>query len=311
MKILVVTLPAQVAGMGHTVRCRELTRTAHEEGHNVASYSPAADWLNTMGKPPAQVLESARAELTGMIDGSSWRGAFRHGDKLDWVILDLPFSPADWVIGTAHNAGAKVCLLNGVGHDPQNGRTDLVIGQGFVEGVEYAGLEYVILRRELFTYVPWGGTRWFVWGGYNDPMGLLPMFGSAMRGTSAWLVEGSRKSTGHKFDDLSLHHRVVESTGNQVFRFMAGAPAACVAMGMICWELSTLRIPQYVFSATEGHLAFAKRMEDAGLVRAWDGIGLPEFAVFREFLSEPFQPTGERPDGNGARRVLGLMESIT
>lgn len=312
MKILIYRYPAEAAGLGHVFRCRVLADEAADRGHEVVTR------VQDVNKLP---------DMQEAMEG--------YGFIPDWLVVDVPGKPPDEPFEAAEAWGAKVCLLNGIGYEQDDARADLTIVQGLAEA-EHSGPKYVILRPELFTFQRWSTGRWFVFGGARGEMGLLSRFASACPDLPAYLIatrynfdrknlrfqfypefpiEG--KGDGFTFDKeawfrnevkLSSAHSIVRP-GTRVFRWMAEADRACVAMGMTVWELVALQVPAYVFSISEVHLAFARHMEEAGYLLAWPEVGLPENdEEFREFLARDYEPHGESPDGKGAERVLKLME---
>jgi hypothetical protein len=222
----------------------------------------------------------------------------------DWLVVDVPEVP-ECVYELAGERGVRVCQVNGVGYSRDDPRAALTIVQGYGEA-EFSGPEYVVLRPELFTYRHWATNSWFVWGGAADGMNLLPAFQEACPYWEATLVRPVLAQ--REMAALSAHHQAVKPAGDKIFSWMAQAGRACVAMGMAAWELAALRVPVYAFSATEGHLRFARRMEDAGLVLAYPKVGLPEPGGLRAFLELPFTPWGTPPDGKAAERIVRLME---
>jgi spore coat polysaccharide biosynthesis predicted glycosyltransferase SpsG len=92
-------------------------------------------------------------------------------------------------------------------------------------------------------------------------------------------------------------------------KLMVQCQQAIVHLGMTCWELAYLGIPQYIFTRSENHLIDAKRFEDMGLARAFPRVGLPDStAEWNSFIDYRFIPDGKRPDGKGAQRFLDALK---
>ena len=301
MKIVFVVYAKPEVGLGHWFRTLALADVANEAGHQV--------WLcgNRMARGIHnyyQIRENEPDDLYFVIEQI----------KPDCLVLDLQ----DKVPGYVYNIprkNMKIVVLNGVGREEED-QADLTIIQGFSDtqySKTFSGVEYIILRPELFKYPKIENPKsWFVFGGAADKMQLLAEFQHTMWDIQAnlWTTSFSPLNGVVNNDAHSLYrtdgYNIVNGT---MFAIMCLSKAACISMGMTAWELVAMGIPTYVFSWSEGHLAFAKQMEKNGLIKVWDGIGLPGFDLFRNFLLEnQFEITGDKPDEFGAQRVLKLME---
>lgn len=281
MKVLFYVFGDAKRGMGHLVRCEVLAEECRQRGY-------AVDFVESPTKGPEQI----ERELT-----LPWIP--------DWLVVDTPEDLPDELFDIARKNNIKTLLLNGDGHHTHEVKADLTIIQGFAENAQpHVGPDYVLLRPELFERTWHAGIRWMVFGGAADVMGLREVFDKACTKVHAFVLE-TAYSPRISVRNLLHHVRYVRET--EIFDFMFSCKAACVAMGMTAWELAALGVPTYVFSHTEMHLSFAKRMEAAGLVCAYPTVGLPSPAEMAAFLKTPFVPTGQRPDGHAAERILNLM----
>lgn len=289
MNIQFIVFSNPQTGQGHYFRCEALAKLALDNGHSISLIGDR--------KFPFLPRESFMH--------SDYKKEFVIWEEPDWVVTDLPFSP---VILTR----AKTCLLNGVGYELET-NYDLVIIQGFSnakgENV-FSGSRFVILRSDLLKYKRSAIDKtasWLVWGGSEDDMNLLSKF-SFVYGTL------------HRIEselDLWLHHsadkyeQLFQKTEypEQLLLNAGASKKACVAMGMIVWELIYLGVPTYVFSSTKKHLSFAKPLHDLGLIRAWYKVGIPKPREIKEFIEIPFKiSNNDRPDLLGANRILSLLE---
>ena len=131
--------------------------------------------------------------------------------------------------------------------------------------------------------------KWFVYGGGFDTLNLRRVF------IDRWIT-----------DDFTMP----VSSGN-FLEYSLDCNRACLAMGMIVWELLTIGLKCYVFSSSQKHLEFAQRMNKARLIRAYDRVGLPKNKdEFKDFLGGGFEMNeGLVPDGKATERIFDLMET--
>lgn len=276
MKGLIIAAAPHRFGLGHWTRANQLARAAAERGWDFSTVP------YTTGPAAQEAIQ---------------------GCDVDWLIFDIPEPVPDW----AFEGRWKVCILNGIGRDPEEERADLLVIQGLYPGVvpknAVAGPAYVILRPQIFLTKPSKLPVWLVWDGYLGGLGLHEAFARALPGIPAVHLLGLKPIPG-------LDSLCVRLQGDEVIPWLAAAWRACVAMGMIVWELVALRKPCHVFSASPLHLAFALEMAKAGLVMAWPEVGLPGQGDFTAFLAKA-APTPEPPpglDGYGAFRILDELE---
>lgn len=285
MKFVCFVLADPAHGLGHIRRCEALAQAALQRGHQfvlAANRAPAVGgWVEVQGVEDMEGLSRA-VELVGA----------------DWLIIDLEERVPEEVWSLAARYGVRTCLLSAVGRIENDAR------RADVAWVQDRA-ETVILRRDILEQVRRPSSRWFVFGGSADVLCLLARFTKVCADWDADLLV-----TDFMRYSLKPHGRLEVVQGDsRSLELLSGAGRACIHMGMTAWELAYFRVPTYVFSATPGHLAFARQMEGAGLVRAYPGVGLPRDDVdFREFLQIPFEPTGVPPDGRGADRLLAILE---
>lgn len=283
MKLLAFYIIGHGSGYGHMYRSRELMRTARAQGHDTAIV--CNDHSTTYYVNDWDDIENIRYALVDF--------------RPDWVLVDLPVNLA-WIKELAHQYGAKVCLLNPVGlttTDEEYANADMVWRQD--------SAQTIILRPEFISAVPYSAEarEWYVFGGAEDLLDVGGMFIKAMPDRTAWIVETKltipNYAPGNK-------HRVVHPEGD-ILQYMQRANRACLHCGVSAWESAALGLPTYLFSKTEDHLATARKLQSLGLALAWDDLGVPNKKDLREFLLMPFRPSGERPDGKAAQRLLDKL----
>lgn len=299
MKIAVLVYAHKEVGLGHWNRSVALVRELEKRGHYV--------WIlgNMMvhRKMYFQVREGVETDLYHVIDQL----------KPDIFIADLQDEIPEYVYDIVSED--RLVVLNGVGRERES-RAAMVFVQGFSasSGANiFSGPEYVILRPEIEQWREGPESEWFIFGGAKDKMHLSPAFQRVFPEVEANILMSPMSDTLDK-TYRTMHHNIfiAPSIDKQAETFRvacSNANRACIAMGMTAWEMAALGIPTYAFSSTEGHLAFAKRMEDAGILRAWNGVGMPDTPLeFKEFLElPPIQPK-MRPDFMGASRIVNLLE---
>jgi spore coat polysaccharide biosynthesis predicted glycosyltransferase SpsG len=300
MKILVYCFVNSSTGYGHWYRSLALAQAAQQRGHAV--------YVASDRQPPPGLTHIP----TRYNDIGSFATALNIV-KPDWLITDIPHDPPMWIRTLAK---CKILTLNGIGYNQADG-ADLRVIQG-VADIELPGpqdkvpvlkgLEYVILRPEIAKYrdIPKGQDT-FVWGGGADMLGLLNRFVLACPGTFATLIVGDM--TPAPLVSGPCHSVVrVKADSLDMFEWMAGSKAACIAMGVAAWELSYLGLETTVFSATPLHLIFAQGMAKAGLIKAWPEVGLPGNEEMRDFIRSDFEITGQPPDLLGPKRIMEALE---
>lgn len=280
MRIAIFHASRFQAGLGHLVRSKAFASAAKQAGHEVAIFSSPP-----LGEPKPAWIEAIRSA--------------------DWVVADYPGAPPPWIRAEAR----RLCLLNGVGH-PLQGDGDLIIVQGIwpwgnvPEGV-FAGVEYVILRPQIFQMVTRDLGYWLVWGGHLDPLRLHRQFAKAMGGAFAVHLrspEGFARG-------VPLGNLVAKTGGILALPWLACCRKGLVHMGMTAWELIALGKPAYICAATDLHLEFARAMEDRGLCTTYPRVGKVHVTELRAFLLQEFRPQfTEVPDPHGAQRILRLMQ---
>jgi hypothetical protein len=289
MNIQFVVFSNQQTGQGHYFRCEALAKAALDAGHKI------------------MLIGDKRFSFLRQKDFRPWSYGFfkawnerEHliGADSDWLVVDLPFN-------LSSRSKTKTCILNGIGYSLEYSH-DLSVIQGLIdepmpENV-VSGTKYVILRPEIENIKEYTGikSKWFVWGGSEDTMGLLPEF--------PYWTNASLYHSAERYGKQYYEHR--EKNPLLLLKAMSAHTCACVAMGMAVWELIYLGIPTWVFSATETHLKFAKALHNKGLINAWDGVGLPSQNKIKDFLSQPFEIdcSQEKPDLLAAKRILILLE---
>lgn len=298
MKIVFLVYAKPETGLGHWYRTIELAKRAEERGHYVTIVG------NRMARPFTffQVRENEEYDLYHVL----------HQIDPDWLVVDLQDSVPDYIYNITKT---RLAVLNGVGYDKED-EADLTIIQGFSDKNReniLSGEKYVVLRKELFEakqHIDKKAKDWFVWGGTKDKMGILTAFPLIMPESKASLVISKMFPIELKTISNPAIHTPVFVDDSSIIPLMTISNRACVAMGMIAWELAALEIPAYVFSVSNGHLGFANKMQENGLLLAYPEIGLPEENKVVEFLSTPFEITGNPPDEKGADRILAAMENF-
>lgn len=307
MKIVIMVYAEPKVGLGHWYRSIELAKRAEERGHYVTVVG------NKMARPFTffQIREGETMDLYHVL----------HQTNPDYLVVDLQDRVPDYIYDLVKS---RLVVLNGVGREEEQ-KADLTVIQGFANGLHpdniYAGPEYVILRRELFQIkekfkpgpdVP--KRNWFVWGGANDKMNLLPTFPQVFPEQNSFLIINKHFPLPAWTKGGTIHwnpaiHSPTLIDDLYIVQAMLSAKKACIAMGMVAWELAALGVPTYAFSWSEGHLKFAQRMQEHGLIKAYPRVGLPSPEEMQAFLSEPFEPdVTNAPDDKGADRILDLME---
>jgi spore coat polysaccharide biosynthesis predicted glycosyltransferase SpsG len=304
MKILHYVFANKDTGLGHWHRSLALAQTARQRGHIV---NIASD--RTPPYPFGFILTAYR-------DKFSLISALQLASP-DWLIVDMPDPLPEWLRELADEAGCKICTLNGIGYN-QNDGSDLRIIQGVADidlpGLQdrvevLKGIDYVILRPEIAKYQnESSGQDTLVWGGGMDVLGIHKRFFSVCPGRFAVHILSDMIAPPILNSPTQTYLRL-SGESESIFGWIASSRDIVAAMGVIAWESAFLRRPIKVFSASPLHLVFAQGMERAGLLRAYPQVGLPEDdKELREFLDEPFEPTGQPPDDKGAERIIEAIE---
>jgi spore coat polysaccharide biosynthesis predicted glycosyltransferase SpsG len=281
MRVAFLVLANERTGLGHWYRSLALAQEMQDEGHEVEIWSDR-------DATPFVWLDIKR-----FLGDASLPDLLAH--NLDWLVIDLPHELNRLVVETIHLSPIKTLVLNGVGHEVGDWAT-LRIVQGFSDA-QYSGPEFVILRRNVFEAAKVRNpvVDWFVFGGAADGMHLTRLFPNWNRIT--YIVSADRWG----------------ATDSQDAGFLPAAAQckqACIAMGMTAWELAAMGVPAYVVSISKGHLDFALQMQEAGLVKAFDAVGMPPLMAFERWLQEPFEITGKPPDGQAGARIMELMGNV-
>jgi len=275
MNLLFLVHRTEATGLGHWYRMKVLMNAARAKGHTVALTTDEFDFAP------------------------------------DWLIVDVPedmYSEEILYILYKHSH-VNVCTIDGISHRLGT-RADLNISQGL--SGEYSAPEYLIVRKPVMTRCLALSAEWFAFGGASDKMGLYDKFRRNCSDWTANMVVGEFAPSLNIQDVNSRHHVWMRldkiEPSDYIFSLMNKCNRACLAMGMIVWEVLSMGLPSYVFSYTDRHLESALAMEEAGYIKAFDETGLPEPKAFREFLQQPFTPIAPPIDYLGAERVIRLME---
>ena len=288
MRVLFYVNRSRESGFGHYYRSIALADEASRRGHTIAFVGDTDPFC--------------RYYQVDLGDKAAFNKAVADFNP-DWLVIDLPGDVPSYMA----EIRAKLCVVDGVGHNSDI-RPDLAISQGF-EGDRCAP-EYLILRRTLERYKAEPGTRWFVFGGAADEIGLLPAFYRVMADYKANLLvtELMRYNWLTYSSNSGPNHWGITSQDDSVLGWLAMAQRVALHQGVMAWESFYYQIPAYIFSRSQHHLDAALEMERRGYCLAYPSIGLPPDAMLREFLLREFVPTGERPDLEGAARVIKLIE---
>lgn len=279
-------------GWGHKYRVHEILDVAREKGIPVEVISN--DFVEfgyriTIGTKAPHLDKGRLSSILNKINP-------------EWLVFDFPSKPPDDIIEKTRSKNIKIANLNGLGHD--------------LDGDSWADFswiqdspEKVILRKDLLKvkYEPIIN-NWFVFGGSADELNLLENFEGAIQRDPALLIGTElRPRMTPKFPN----HKYIESSGSVIMQHMRYASKAAVHMGMICYELAVIGVPQYIFSRSEEHLRYAKMLESYGLGLAYPKVGLPEPNEMRKFFMEPITLNPDnKPDCMGADRFLSEIMKI-
>ena len=278
-------------GLGHHYRCIELAKRLEESGHIVYLLSN----LQFRRKLFFQLRPHERYDFYHIVNQCN----------LDWIVVDTPYIPDQFVHEYGEQFGYKILYLNS---STDLTFIDINIIQGCLVG-KYSGPQYVILRSDLDEYnTGLNNKSWFVFGGSADKMNLLKKFSKT--------VDENAFLAGTEFADLpekltNDKHMLVSTGGDDAafLALMSSCGKACISFGMIAWELVYFNIPTYAFSPTKDHLRWAQAMENEGLIKAYLDVGIPEDHKIKEFLSEDFEIAENTLDLEGANRIVKLMEN--
>ena len=220
----------------------------------------------------------------------------------DWVVADLPNpEPPGWL--WTNYPVYKLCLIDG---NPKF--CNLAIGQG-LGGLDYEAPEYIIIPPELkvIRRVVHPNKCWFVWGGTGDVQKMLPAFSRSVDETA--VLVGVQGLTPPPTFLRSVVHMYKQANDRQeFFKIAADCNKAAVQMGQTIWELLYLGIPCWVFSHSERNLATALELDRRGWVKAFRKVGLPGKTGMKRFLASDFELKDRPVDGNGASRIIELLE---
>ena len=291
MNIAFLAYANQITGLGHWYRSITLAKHLKVSGNNVIVIGDR--------KPDGFKYHSAGYPFVLNNYGVFFR--LLQEREIEWLIVDTPDEMPRRFYTTCRMHNIKICVLNGVGHVVGD-RADLRIVQGFDDKAKYSGMDYVILRQNVFDLKAQRQEQrdfgiepiieWFVFGGASDKMELLRKFPNWPR----FLFSVSEKewNQSSNYDDAFL-------------RVAAVCKWACVGMGMTVWELCAMRVKNWVVSPTPEHLKFALEMDRRGLIMAWQDVGIPDPFSMRQFLQTPFEITGATPDGRACERIERLL----
>lgn len=269
MRILIYTQAGKDIGMGHIYRCKVLAEEAEHAGHRVRLASNLGP-MKVIGMPSGPRLALLFAEFLP-----------------DVIIFDLPYKLDTYITELCHSYKIQVVSLL------QEYGPDIIFAQDRASNM--------ILRPELTQLK--GKTNsdmWLVFGGSFDPMNLVKHFREYGQ-EKAWLITNSQ-------DRNRIPGQLNISPGDSLPEYIRSCNKACVGFGMISWEIAACGKPQYVFSLDQEHLDTAITLQESGLALVWPKVGLPGPQDFKDFLKKEFVPYGSRPDGNGALRLLRLLE---
>jgi len=292
MNIAFLVYANQKTGLGHWYRSITLAKHLKQSGNNVY----------VIGDRKPNGFE--HYEIHYPVRGNhNYDGIFYSLllSDTEWLIIDTPNELPNKFYENCRKNNIKTCVLNGVGHVVGDW-ADLRIVQGFDDEAQYSGMDYVILRQNVFDLKVQRQEQrdfgiepiieWFVFGGASDNMNLLRKFPNWPR--FLFSVGEKEWNNSSDYDDVFL-------------RVAVGCKWACVQMGMVAWELCTMQIKSWIFSPTLEHLKFALELDRRGLIMAWQDVGMPEPLAMRKFLNTPFEITGATPDGKACERIERLL----
>lgn len=302
LKLLFYVFAQEETGLGHWYRSLALAQATQGRGHCVTIASnreplKRINYIQTHYLEPGDYVQAIQAT------------------RPDWLIVDLPHTPPAWIRKMYEG---KIVTLNGIGYN-QNDGADLRVIQGAISvdlpGEQdkvptLKGLEYIILRPEIAKHkgIPRGEFS-LIWGGGVDSIGLLQSFADWFPEERAFFIVADMtpipilKSPSHWLLKLN-------QDSDDLFWWLGRCKKLITAMGMIVPEAAGyLGVPTYVFNASELHLSFAKAMEEAGLIKAWNDVGLPSEEAVRTFIDTPYEINKDKMlDNLGAERVMIAIE---
>lgn len=288
-KMLFIFQVGSKHGWGHKYRVLETARVAREKGIPVEVVSndiEATGFRLTIGSKSPHLDKGRLSALLNRLTP-------------EWVVYDLSKKPTQDIIDKTRSKPVKIANLNGLGH---NLEADSWADFSWVQDSP----EKVILRKDLLKVKHEPITNnWFVFGGSVDELNLLENFENVIQRDPALLIGTElRQPMTPKF----ANHTYIESSGPVIMQHMRYASRAAVHMGMICYELAAIGVPQYIFSRSEEHLRYAKMLESYGLGLAYPKVGLPEPNEMRKFFMEPIVLNpNNKPDCMGADRFLDAI----
>lgn len=295
-------------GYGHKFRAGTVMEAAHEIGSWVGAitndYKALPYWLFGRGINGDMGSIHFMPALVDVLDS--------HQD-IDWVVFDTPMPPPAEALHEAYKRGKKVATLHGVGLSDWLDKPQVFWKQDSARSA--------IVRSDIFKWPRRVGNEvvdedkmvdWFVFGGAADVLDLANKFVELELPESANIVQTEVSARNHGTPDrytlgTNKHVSVFGVDRDMYIKGLYYARKAAFHLGMSCWEFAALGRPMYIFSGNEDHLHDAKLFEERGLALAYPRVGVDDIDLVREFLQQPFTPTGVRPDGLGAYRFLDLL----
>lgn len=303
LNILIVFFTGKHYGMGHKVRSLVLADELERRGHHVVICTNE------------QLRGKTYFQSRPFEDKNSANDLYHIFNQFhaDWVVIDTPYTPDKWIVDRCKEIKADIALLNASGDNGEDVANVCVV-QGILDPrkfpsnpIYFYGIDYIILRPELATFVSsqkmdW----WFVFGGAEDRMKLVSKFQRYAPTERAVIPHSPSYTPDAK--QTPVHQIVAMNNDRGMMELMGVSQRACIAFGMTAWELAYLGVPAYTFAFTKTHMKFAKGMQTLDLIRVHDKIGIPNKKNFTEFIHKPFEVLdGNRPDLNGVSRVADIL----
>ncbi len=237
----------------------------------------------------------------------SARSAQSQGRSTTLAIVDLPYS-GDAIIRRYQGDGVPVIAIDHQGKVVPEATVVLDSELRLVEGtVHFSGLNFALIRPLALGTQSGNTGRPVVSIGGSDPLALGPKAASRLWeiGLSPLLVSGPAS--------LSRPQRLPKEISNVVSPpdftdRILGAQFVVVNGGTTMLESLHLGKPTFVVPQTDGELAFAKRMERAGLVL---GVGIDSLRTPSVVEVNKARVQGPAAvDGRGSERIATLAHSL-
>lgn len=278
-------------GLGHHYRCIALAEEFEKHNHTVYIFSN----FQYRHKLYFQLRPHEQFDIYHILDQCN----------LDWLIIDTPYKPDEYIFNYRNQYGFKILYLNA---DKDYDNIDLNVIQGCLPGA-HSGPQWVILRPSIDecrntqkhgSYV--------VFGGSEDKMDLMLNVTQAIDDPA--ILVGTPLSGLPKQEFIRPNHFATIVKDDPTFlNLISSSHKAIMAMGMSVWEAVYYGIGVYVFSPTEDHLRWAQAMEKEGLIKAYPDVGIPDGHQIKEFVSDPFEIAENQLDLKAVERIVGLVEN--